>query len=89
MIADSHVEKSRQVVEAKLKDNNVRRKKTNKIADHPFSRQSYCPDLDMIEDCNDDKLKFYQILVGKTRWLCEIERMDILTETLPIGATCW
>ena len=35
----------------------------------------------MTEECNNDQVQFYQSLVGIMRWLCEIGRTDILTET--------
>ena len=52
-----------------------------KTAEHPFSSQSYRPELDITEECNEDQVEFYQSLVGIMRWLCEIGRIDILTET--------
>ena len=77
--SDIHVNKALQVLEAKLKYYNIRWKPSNKITDHPFSSQSYCFDIDMTEECNDDQVQFYQSLVVIMRWLCEIEISDILT----------
>ena len=82
MSADIHVKKSLQFVEAKLKEENFRWKPLNKTVDHPFYSQFYFPELAMNEDCNNDKVQFYQSLVGIMRWLYEIGRIDILTETL-------
>ena len=56
-------------------------KSSNKTAEHPFSSQSYRPELDITEECNENQVEFYQSLVGIMRWLCEIGRIDILTET--------
>ena len=81
MSADSHVKKALQVVEQRLKDDNVIFKTSNKVAEHPFSSQSYRPELDVTKECNDEEVQFYQSLVGIMRWLCEIGRIDILTET--------
>ena len=68
MSADIHVKKSLQVVEDKLKEDNVRWKPWNKTVDHPFSSLSYRPDFDMTEECNDDQVQLYQSLVGIIRW---------------------
>ena len=81
MSADSHVKKALEVVEQRLKDDNVMFRTSNKTADHPFSSQSYRPELDVSRECNDDEMQFYQSLIGIMRWLCEIGRIDILTET--------
>ena len=35
----------------------------------------------MKEECNDDQVQLYQSLVGIMIWLCEIVRINILTET--------
>ncbi len=56
-------------------------KHSNKIPENPFSSQSYKPELDITELCNEEQVQFFQSLVGTMRWLCEIGRIDILTET--------
>ena len=56
-------------------------KTSNKTAEHPFSSQSYRPELNLTEKCNEEQVEFYQSLVGMLRWTCEIGRIDILTET--------
>ena len=81
MSADSHVKKAIEVVQSRMKDDNVKFKASAKTAEHPFSSQSYRPELDTTEECDDDQVQFYQSLVGIMRWLCEIGRLDILTET--------
>ena len=81
MSADSHVKKALEVVEQRLKDGNVMFRASNKTSEHPFSSQSYRPELDVSKECNDDDIQFYQSLIGIMRWLCEIGRIDILTET--------
>ena len=45
MSIDSHVKKSLQVFESKLKEENFRCKPPNKTMDYPFSRQSYRPNI--------------------------------------------
>ena len=49
MSAYSHVNKSLQGVELKLKEDNVRWKPLKKTVDLPLSRQSYHPELGMTE----------------------------------------
>ena len=41
---------------------------------------SYRPELDTTELCNNDQVQFYQSLIGIMTWLCEIGRLNILTE---------
>ena len=81
MSADSHIKKAIDVVHNRLRESDVVFKSSNKTAEHPFSSQSYRPELDVTEECNEDQVEFYQSLVGIMRWLCEIGRIDILTET--------
>ena len=81
MSADRHVKKAIEVVQSRMKDDNVKFKTSAKTAEHPFSSQSYRPELDTTEESDDDQVQFYQSLVGIMRWLCEIRRLDILTET--------
>ena len=81
MSADSHIQKALDIVKNRLKECGVMFKTSNKTAEHPFSSQSYRPELDLTEECNEEQVEFYQSLVGMLRWTCEIGRIDILTET--------
>ena len=81
MSADSHVKKALEVVKDRLREDNVKLKGSNKIAEHPFSSQSYRTELEVTEECDEEKVQFYQSLVGIMIWICEIRRIDILTET--------
>ena len=81
MSADSHVNKIPEVVNNRMRECSVLVKYSNKTAKHPFSSQPYRPELDITELCNEEQVQFYQSLVGVMRWLCEIGRLDILTET--------
>ena len=49
MIADRHVKKALEVVQDRLREDNVKFKGSNKTAEYPFSRQSYRPELDVTE----------------------------------------
>ena len=80
MSADSHVKKALEVVQGRLNADNVYFKGSKKAPEHPFSSQSYRPELDTTELCNDDQAQFYQSLIGIMTWLCEIGRIDFLTE---------
>ena len=81
MSADSHIKKALDVVKNRMRECGVVFKSSNKTAEHPFSSQSYRPELDISEECDEEQVEFYQSLVGILRWLCEIGRLDILTET--------
>ena len=81
MSADSHVKKALEVVQNRMRECSVMFKHSNKTAENPFSSQSYKPELDITELCNEEQVQFFQSLVGIMRWLCEIGRIDILTET--------
>ena len=80
MSADSHIKKALEAVEMQMAKDGVRFRPSNKIAEHPFSSQSYRPELDTSEYCSEDQVTFYQSLIGMLRWMCEIGRIDILTE---------
>ena len=81
MSSDSHIKKALDVVTNRMRECGVTFKSSNKTTEHPFSSQSYRPELDISEECDEDQVEFYQSLVGILRWLCEIGRLDILTET--------
>ena len=70
MSADSHVNKALEVVQDWLREDNVKFKGSNKTAEHPFSRQSYRPELDVTKECDEEQVQFYQSLVVIMRWLC-------------------
>ena len=67
MSADSHIQKALDVVKNRLKECGVMFKTSNKTAEHPFSSQSYRPELDLTEECNAEQVEFYQSLVGMLR----------------------
>ena len=85
MSADSHIKKAIQVVKEKLQKDDVLFK-SKRTAEHPFSCQSYRPELDVTEECNDEQIQLFQSLIGIARWLCELGRLDILTETSMLSA---
>ena len=81
MSADSHIKKALDVVKNRMREYEVSFKSSDKTTEHSFSSQSYRPELDVSEECDKDQVEFYQSLVGILRWLCEIGRLAILTET--------
>ena len=81
MSGDSHIRKALEVVESVMAKDGVRFRASNKCATHPFSTQSYRPELDTTEYCDEHQTKLFQSFVGILRWLCELGRVDILTET--------
>ena len=81
MSSDSHIKKALEVVKKKMSECGVVFRPSNKTTEHPFSSQSYRPELDTSEECNEEQVEFYQSMIGLLRWLCEIGRVDILTET--------
>ena len=70
-----------EVVQDRLREDNVKFKGSNKTAEHPFSSQLYRPEIDVTEECDEEQVQFYQSLVGIMKRLCEIGRINILTET--------
>ncbi len=86
MSADSHIKKALEVVQARMIRDNVRFK-SKKTAESPFTSQDYRPELDTSEPCNEDQVEFFQSLIGIARWLCELGRVDVLTET-SLLSTC-
>ena len=72
MSADSYVKKALEVVLNRLRECSKMFKHSNKTAKNPFSSQSYKPELDITELCNEEQVQFFQSLVGIMRWLCEI-----------------
>ena len=52
MSADSHVRKALEVVQDRLREDNVKFKGSNKTEEHPFSSQSYRPELDVTKECD-------------------------------------
>ena len=86
MSADSHIKKALEVVSARMDKDGVRFK-SKRTADSPFSSQDYRPELDITELCNDEQTEFFQSLIGIARWLCELGRVDLLTET-SLLSTC-
>ena len=69
------------MVDSILTRDGVQFKTSNKTTQHPFSTASYRPELDVTEYCDDKQVTLFQSLVGILRWLCELGRVDILTET--------
>lgn len=84
----SHVKKAVQVVHEILVKNDLKFYKPKKVPQHPFSSQSYRPELDCSELCNDSEWEIFMSLVGVARWICEIGRVDILTEISLLSTYC-
>lgn len=74
MSAYSHVKKALEVVNDRMRECSVIFRHSNKTTKNLFSSQSYRPELDITELCNEEQVQFYQNLVGIMRWLCEIGR---------------
>lgn len=47
----------------------------------PFTHQSYCPELDSTDFCDEKHITLYQNLIGMLRWACELGRIDVLHKT--------
>ena len=78
---DSHIKKALEVVDSILTRDGIQFKTSNKTTQHIFSTTSYRPELDVTDYCDDNQITLFQSLVGILRWLCELGRVDILTET--------
>lgn len=81
MSADSHIKKALEVVKVIMNKEGVKFRSSKRSSSHPFSNQTYRPELDVTEYCDKEQIALYQSLVGILRWLCELGRIDILTET--------
>ena len=46
----------------------------------PFSSSNYRPELKITSYCNDEHTSIYRNLIGVLRWMCELDRIDILHE---------
>ena len=46
-----------------------------------FSRADYRPELEDSDFCDEEIHQLYTSLIGMTRWLCDLGRIDILHET--------
>ena len=53
MSADSHVKKALEVVQDRLREDNIKSKGSNKTAEYPFSSQLYRPELDVTKECDE------------------------------------
>lgn len=84
----SHVKKAVQVVHDILAKDNLKFYKPKKVPQHAFSSQSYRPELDCSELCNDMEWEIFMSLIGVARWICEIGRIDILTEISMLSSYC-
>lgn len=86
--ADSHIKKALQVVKQILSrgDDKLKFKKSGKVPRTVYSTQAYRPELDCSVFCDDDQWLIYNSLIGIARWICELGRIDILTETSELSS---
>ena len=56
--ADSHIKKALDIVKNRMRECEVSFKSSNNTAEHPFSSQSYWPELDVSEEYTKIKLSF-------------------------------
>ena len=48
----------------------------------PFPSTTYCPEVDMTDECDDQHASQYQNLIGVLRWAVELGLIDIYTEVV-------
>jgi len=61
-------------------------RKSKRIPKNGYSTQGYRPELDCTDFCNDEQWQIYNSLIGIARWMCELGRIDILTEVSELSA---
>lgn len=86
--AESHIKKAVQVVKGVLEkgEQKYKFKRSKKVPQNVYTTQAYRPDLDCTEYCDDDQWQLYNSLIGIARWICELGRIDILTETSELSS---
>ena len=47
-----------------------------------FLTLTYCPELDTVQECNEEQQQYVQNVVGTLRWMIEIGQVDILAEDI-------
>lgn len=86
--ADSHIKKALQVVKQIMQngDEAIKFKKSGKVPQSAYSTKAYRPELDTSVFCDDEQWQLYNSLIGLARWICELGRIDILTETSELSS---
>ena len=82
------VDAVRHVKEKLLRDGwefNKKLSDVNYSPQHPFSSQSYKPELEDSIFCNDEEANYYQNLIGVLRWVVELGRIDINYEAATLS----
>ena len=77
---DSYVKEATSIVFERMNAMGLKLTKKSKSPEHPFSNESYRPELDVSDVCTADEHQFYQQIVGIARWMIEIGRIDIAYE---------
>ena len=84
--ANSYVREAIRIIKARLDKPDVRKKgiilpTSKKSGSMPFTSQSYRPELDSTDYCDQELHTLFQNIIGMLRWMCELGRIDILHET--------
>ena len=80
--SDTYVKDACILAEKQMNQNGIKYPSTRRHgSSSPFSAQSYRPELDSSEFCNDNLTTMFQNLIGVLRWIVELGRIDIHLET--------
>ena len=80
--SDSYVKDACNLAEAHMKRHGINYPSTRRHgSSSPFSTQSYRPELDASDFCDDTLTTMFQNLIGVLRWIVELGRIDIQLET--------
>ena len=80
--SDTYVKDACNLAELQMKKHGLNYPSTRRHgSSSPFSSQSYRPELDSSEFCDDKLTGMYQNLLGVLRWIIELGRIDIHLET--------
>ena len=80
--ANSYVQEALNVVDMQMAKHGLKHSSTRRNGRQtPFNSDTYRPELDSSDHCDDELVSVYQNLIGILRWLCELGRVDIHHET--------
>ena len=77
---DQYVREATSIVFDRMELMGFKLTKRHKSPEHPFSSETYRPELDLSDPCDSSEHQFFQQTVGIARWMIEIGRIDIAYE---------
>ena len=78
--SDKYVKEAVEVAFTRARAMNLKLQSCTKSPTNPFSNIKYRPELDVSDPCNASEHQFYLQLIGMSRWMIELGRLDINME---------